>query len=133
MDLLQDPRYKDTPVYLFFEKYIMDVIGELPDDKIEILKNINLQHVFGTKSSAWKDVVTEVLHLSSTINIAVLEQWYKQKEAAILHNTQIDPTQFSRDFVDQYFDENNSLDQWTEETLADAKRFIYENRNLEKV
>jgi len=132
MDLLQDPRYKDTPVYLFFEKYIMDVIGELPDDKIEILKNINLQHVFSTKAIAWRDVVAEVLHLSSTINIAILEQWYKQKEAAKFDDTQIDPTQFSRDFVDQYFEENNSLDKWTEETLAAAKAFIHANQNLEE-
>ena len=132
MDLLQDPRYKDTPVYLFFEKYIMDVIGELPDDKIEILKNINLQHVFGTKAVDWRDVVEEVLHLSPTINIAILEQWYKQKVTTNLHNTQIDPTQFSRDFVDQYFEEHNSLDKWTEETLAEAKAFIHENQDLEK-
>ena len=133
MDLLQNPRYKDAPVYLFFEKYIMDVIGELTDDKIEILKNINLQHVFSTKAIAWRDVVVEVLHLSPTINIAILEQWYKQKETARLNNTQIDPTQFSRDFVDQYFEEHNSIDKWTEETLAKAKVFIHENQNFEKV
>jgi len=132
MDLLQDPRYKEAPVYLFFEKYIMDVIGELAIEKEEILQNIDLQNVFCTQATEWRDVVIEVLQLSSTINIAILEQWYKEQEKVRFSHTEINANQFSRNFVDRYFDENSSLDKWTEKTLADAKAYIYESQNLEK-
>ena len=132
MDLLQSARYKDKPVYLFFEKYILDVIGELSEEKSEILQNINLQHVFGAKSDLWKDVVVEVLQLSPTINIAILEQWYRTKETTHSNNGEVDSNQFSKDFVDQYFDENSSIDKWTEDSLADAKSYIYDCIHLEK-
>ena len=132
MDLLQNTRYKDKPVYLFFEKYIMDVIGALPEEKNDILQNINLQHVFGAKSHQWRDVVVEVLQLSPTINIAILEQWYRAKETTYSHNSEVDAIQFSKDFVDRYFEEHSNIDQWTEETLTQAKAYIFDCRNLEK-
>jgi len=131
MDLLQDPRYRDTPVYLFFEKYIMDIIGELPEDKDEVLESIDLQHVFGTKASTWREVVTEALQLSSTINITILHQWYIYKEKSSQKNDEIDSNFFCRSFVDQYFDERSNLDKWTQETLQNAKQYIFESQHLE--
>jgi len=131
MELLQDARYQDTPVYLFFEKYVLDVIGKLPQDKIEILQQINLQATFGTHSSEWKDVIREVLKLSSTIDIAVLSYWYKKREIAQAQGITIDPDLFSKEFVDAYFEENSVIDVWTEKTLTEAKELIYENQMLE--
>jgi len=133
MDLSQDTRYQETPVYLFFEKYVLDVIGKLPQDKIEILQQINLQATFGTKANAWKDVIREVLVLSSTIDIAILAQWYKALEQAQNNNTDLDPNIFCKEFVDAYFEENSVIDVWTEKTLEDAKQYIYENQTLENV
>lgn len=132
MDLLQDPRYKDTPVYLFFEKYILNVTGYLPDDKQDILQNINLQEIFNTQSSNWRDVVREVLHLSSTIDIAIMYQWHLYLEQAHNNNQEPDAQSFSQSFVDSYFSENSDIDVWTEESLMKAKEFIQENQLLLK-
>jgi len=131
MELLQDARYQETPVYLFFEKYVLDVIGKLPQDKIEILQQINLQATFGTNSSEWKDVIREVLKLSTTIDVAILSQWYKKGEIAQEQGNALDPDLFSKEFVDAYFEENSVIDVWTEKTLTAAKEFIYENQMLE--
>jgi len=129
MDLLQDPRYKDTPVYLFFEKYILNVIGELPSDKQDILQNINLQEIFSTHATNWRDVVREVLHLSSTIDIAIMYQWHLYREKK---QDEADAATFSQQFVDDYFLENSNIDVWTEESLMQAKQFIQENQQLQK-
>jgi len=132
MDLLQDPRYKDTPVYLFFEKYILNVIGCLHTDKQDILQNINLQEVFNTQSSNWRDVVREVLHLSSTINLAIVYQWNLYLVHMVETNQEPDPLIFSRKFVDEYFSEDSNIDVWTEESLMDAKQFVQENQLRQK-
>jgi len=131
MDLLEDPRYKDTPVYLFFEKYILNVIGQLTADKQDILQNINLQEIFATRSSNWRDVVCEVLHLSSTIDIAIMYQWYLYLEQTHNNNDEIDAQAFSQKFVDAYFLDNSQIDVWTEESLLKAKQFIQENQLLQ--
>ena len=131
MELLQDARYQETPVYLFFEKYILNVIGKLSQDKIEILQQINLQDTFSTQNSEWKEVIREVLKLSSTIDIAILAYWYKKLDISQAQGIEIDPEQFSKEFVDAYFEENSVLDVWTEKTLIEAKELIYENQVLE--
>jgi len=131
MNLLQDSRYEDTPVYLFFEKYVLDVIGELPQDKIEILNQINLQSTFNTESHKWKDVIREVLHLSSTIDIAILNQWFKRVDIAQAQEIIVDVDTFSKEFVDTYFEENSVIDVWTDKSLQEAKQFICEHQQLE--
>jgi len=132
MDLLQDPRYQDTPVYLFFEKYILNIVGYLADDKREILEDINLQEIFNTRSSAWRDAVKEVLHLSDTIDIAILYQWHLYIEQAQNEDQEADPDAFSRNFVDAYFREDSGIDVWTEETLRNAEQYIQGNQILKK-
>ena len=131
MELLQDARYQETPVYLFFEKYILNVIGKLSQDKIEILQQINLQKTFNTKNSEWKEVIREVLKLSSTIDIAILTHWYINLEDCQAQGIEIDPEIFSKEFVDAYFAENSVIDVWTENTLQTAKELIYENQMTE--
>lgn len=131
MELLQDTRYQKTPVYLFFEKYVLDVIGELPQEKIDILQKINLQATFGTQSTAWKDVIREVLRLSTTIDIAILNQWYQLLENAQADAVEINTSMFCKNFVDAYFEENSHIDVWTEESLTEAKTRIIINQTLE--
>lgn len=133
MDLLQHSRYKDTPVYIFFENYILDVIGQLTDDRRSILQDIDLQKVFSTQATAWRDVVRETLQLSSTIDLSIIYEWYKFKDSREAHNIDIDPSQFSKEFVDNYFAENSTLDIWDEKSLMEAKEFVHQHQNVEKV
>ena len=132
MDLLQDARYKDAPVYLFFEKYILDVIGHLPEEKREILEKMNLQEIFKTYTrSNWREVLGEVLQFSNNIDVAILNSWYLYVQNA--NDQKIDATSFSKLFVDEYFSDSSTIDLWTEESLASAKVFIQKNQLLQNV
>jgi len=132
MDLLEDPRYKDTPVYLFFEKYILDIVDALPDEKRDILENMNLQEIFKTHASHWREIVREVLQLSSTIDIAITYHWLLYLDEMNSNDQTIDPTEFSQNFVDAYFSEMSTIDLWTEDSLMQAKQYIQENQTLQK-
>lgn len=132
MDLLTDPRYKDTPVFIFFENYVLDVIGKLPSDKQVLLEGLNLQKIFSTQADNWKDSVREALRLSSTIELAILHRWYLTVEANEQNNRETDPVQFSKEFVDAYFAENSPIDTWDEASLMDAKEFVQKHQMREK-
>lgn len=43
---LEQQRYKQNPVYIVFESYILDVIGHLPPDKSKTIQSMNLRKVF---------------------------------------------------------------------------------------
>ncbi len=132
MDPLEHSRYKNTPVYIFFENYILDVTGNLSADKHDILQQLDLQSVFGTQAFRWKDVIREALKLSSTIDLTILHEWYKSIETAESQNQEIDPGEFCKDFVDRYFNEESTLDAWNEDTLMEAKELIRKHQMLEK-
>jgi len=134
MDLLQDARYKDAPVYLFFEKYILDVIGYLPVEKREILEKMNLQEIFKTYARTnWREVLGEVLQFSNTIDIAILNHWYLYVQNANENGHEIDATCFCKQFVDEYFADSSTIDLWTEDSLTKAKSFVKENQVLQSV
>ncbi len=133
MDLLEHPRYKEAPVLLFFENYILDVLGKLPHEKQNTLQEIDLQRVFGTRATAWKDVVREVLQLSSTIDLAILDEWYKAIEAAEQQAGDIDAHRFCQAFVDAYFAENSTLDVWDEASLLKARERVHRHQMAEKL
>lgn len=118
---LSDPRYASNPMALFFENYILDVLGQLPDEKSEKIQSMNLQKVFNTESSAWRDVIRETLHLSPTIDVAILDLWYTNQELARQRKTAYPAEDFARDFNDQYQKEGSQVDVWTPESLQAAK------------
>ncbi|MDH5547344.1 MAG: hypothetical protein OEZ43_17300 [Gammaproteobacteria bacterium] len=134
MDLLEHPRYKDRPVLLFFEKYVLDVLGELERKQKKILDELDLQSVFKTKSSKWRDVIAEVLKLSDTITIAILDEWYKYIDRQEMRGKNADVELFTRKFADAYFEDSSNIDVWPDqESLAAAQKRIEEKqRELEK-
>lgn len=134
MDLFEHPRYQDKPVLLFFEMFVLDVIGELEYKQRKILDDLNLKKVFGAETSHWRDVLLEVLHLSSTIQIAILDEWYKKIDALERENQIADAREFAKDFADAYFDDHSTIDVWPdEESLEAAKvRIKKSQKALEK-
>ena len=124
MDLLLNPRYKDKPVYLFFENYVLDCIGHLPEEKQLLLNDLNLQLIFKTQSNTWKAVVKEVLQLSSTIELAIRYEWYTLLEQCDAQNLIADSDQFAIDFADAYFSEDSPIDVWDEQSLMNAEAFV---------
>lgn len=120
----EDRRYIDNPVFIFFENFILDTIGYLPEEKIEIIKQMDLASVFKTEQKDWKEIVKEVLGLSDTIEIAILDLWYKNKAILKEQGMDYEPVQYAKDFVDNYLKEGSLVDIWEGDNLAQAKERI---------
>ena len=121
---LDHPRYKANPIYLIFECYIEDAIGHLPEIKSKTLQEMNLQKVFKTKASDWKAVIRETLHLSGTIDIAILDFWYLNREQFEDDNGIPNTYLFSQVFTDDYMADGSKIDVWPPGTLTAAKARI---------
>ena len=124
MSALNQEHYKENPINLFFESYILDVLGELPLEKSESIQEMNLQKVFNTEASDWKDVIKETLHLSNTIDIAIKDLWYKNRDHFKDDNGNDDFVWFSQIFTDKYMEHDSKVDVWGEGALEAAKERI---------
>ena len=118
------PRYGENPIYLFFEAYIQDVIGYLPEEKSDSIQSINLQNVFGTEATEWHAVIEETLHLSGNIDTAILDLWYQNRDQFKTESGEYDPVWFSQIFTDEYMKDGSQVDVWPEGALEAAKERI---------
>jgi hypothetical protein len=78
----EHPRYGKQPINLLIEALVLDVIGHLLAAKRQALEAMNLQKVFNTRASEWRAVLRETLHRSDTIEVAILDLWYRNRENA---------------------------------------------------
>ena len=129
--ILEHPRYGKQPINLLFEALVLDVIGCLPDAKRQTLQTMNLQKVFNTQASEWRQVLRETLHLSDTIEIAILDLWYRNREVSRKQGQDFDPVVFSQEFADHYFAENSQVDVWPIGALDAARKRIAEYKAAE--
>jgi hypothetical protein len=129
--VLEHPRYGKQPINILFEALVLDVMGCLPEAKRQTLQAMNLQSIFNTKASEWRDVLRETLHLSDTIDIAILDLWYRNREALRKQGQEYDPVAFSQDFTDNYFVDQSKVDVWPAGALDAAKKRIAEYRAAE--
>ncbi|WP_411825387.1 hypothetical protein [Luteolibacter sp. AS25] len=132
MATLDQPRYKENPIYLFFESYIQDVIGYLPEEKSDGIQELNLDKVFDTKAKDWRGSIRETLHLSETIDIAILDLWYRNREHFKDDAGKPDPVWFSEIFTDKYIEDDSKVDVWGEGALEAAKARILEAKKIEE-
>jgi hypothetical protein len=117
-------RYKGQPILILFENYILDTIGHLPLDKKEGMNELGLHKVFNTQTTDWKEIVKQVLNLSNTIDIAILDLWYKNREIAAGQNIDYERTQYAMDFADNYLKDDSKIDIWNGDSLEVAKQKI---------
>jgi hypothetical protein len=117
-------RYQENPIYLFFESYIVDVISSLPPQKSDSIQGMNLQEVFGTNASEWRAVIRETLHLSDTIDIAILDLWYRNRAIAKAQGIEYTPEHFAVNFANEYMKEGSQVDVWSTGALDAAKQRI---------
>ena len=125
---LEIPRYKENPIYLFFESYILDVIGHLPRERSEGIQSMNLQKVFKTAASEWHSVLRETLDLSPTIDIAILDLWYRNQDIAKSQGLEYAPEHFAVNFADEYMKDGSQVDIWPPGALEAAKLRIMAHR-----
>ena len=127
----EHPRYAKQPINLLFEAFVLGVIGHLPDEKRQTLQAMNLQRVFNTRASEWRAVLRETLHLSDTIEVAILDLWYQNREALRQQAQEYHPVAFSQDFADHYLAEDSKVDVWPGDSLEAAKNRIAAYRAAE--
>jgi hypothetical protein len=120
--VLDLPRYKEKPINLLFEDFIMKVIDRIPPGREEVVQRMNLQKVFSTKSSEWRDVIRETLGLSTTVEIAILDLWIRNQSC--YDATPEGYRAFAQDFADHYLAEDSKVDVWPEGSLEAAKARI---------
>jgi hypothetical protein len=120
----EHPRYAKQPINLLFEAFVLDVIGHLPDAKRQTLQAMNLQKVFNTQASNWRAALRETLHLSDTIEVAILDLWYRNRDALRKQGQEYDAVAFSQDFADNYFADDSTVDVWPDGALDAAKKRI---------
>lgn len=114
-------RYRRSPINIFFEALILDVLGKLPREREAAIESMKLQQVLGTTAVTWREAVRETLSLSNTIDIAILDLWYVNSEAARKSGVDYEPEHFARDFADKYFEEGSRVDVWPGDALQQAK------------
>ena len=85
---------------------------------------MNLQKVFKTKATDWKAVIRETLHLSETIDIAILDLWYQNRYDFMDSKGQCDTYLYSQVFTDQFMEDGSMLDVWPPGELDAAKERI---------
>jgi hypothetical protein len=115
-------------INVFFKLFILDTIKELPTDKREILKEMNLDKVFSTDFGDWKKTIKKVLNLSDTIEIAIKDLWLRNSEIAIKDGIELNAEQFADLFIENYLFEHSKVDVWDNESdLINAKKRIAES------
>ena len=124
-DLLQqDPWYGTNVIHLVFESYVLDLIDELPESRCARMQQLGLHAVFETHCERWQEALAEVLQFSGTLNIAILDAWYRLLEINGRQGQKCNPIRFARDFVERFFAEDSDVDAWTPDTLEEARRRI---------
>src|SRR6185436_12476260 len=117
---MENSRNAENPMRTLFANFVLATIDMLPREKFEILASLNLAARFNIEPKDWRLVIKQVLHLSDTIEIAILDLWYTNQDIAALRNTKYHPNQFAIDFVENYFKEDSLIDIWTDDSLKRA-------------
>jgi len=125
--ILEHPRYKENLSDFFFEMLIVDTIAPLDPEAIawvaEILK---------CGADSWRAKVRARLTLADTIDVAILDLWYRNREIAQTQGIDLDVQSFSIHFVDNYYKEESAVDHWGPGALEDAKARIASYRDRER-
>ena len=134
MNITQDQaRYQEQPAIIFFENYVLHVIGYLPKEKQQKIASLNLPQLFDIDADSWQEAVRKFLYLSDTLDIAIFDDWIDTWEQTNPPN----PATFALDFTDRYFAKNSVIDVWSDEQLQAAieriQRYLAINQEQEAV
>ena|SRR5690606_2788086 len=127
-----EPPKTDMNINVFFKAFILDTLKELPTEKSDLIRNMNLDNVFSTDFNDWKKTIKKVLNLSDTIEIAIKDLWLRNSEIAKKDRTELNADQFADLFIENYYVENSKVDIWESESdLNNAKKRIAESNLAE--
>jgi hypothetical protein len=127
-----EPQKTDMNIDVFFKAFILDTLKELPNEKNELIENMNLDKVFSTDFNDWKKTIKKVLNLSNTIEIAIKDLWLRNSEISKTTGNEMTTEQFADLFIENYYTENSKVDVWENESdLNNAKKRIDESNLAE--
>lgn len=118
------------PVDTLFATYVLHVIGHLTPEKEQSVVSMapKLQQALRTTATDWKGIVAETLHLSETIDIAILDLWYTNGDAHVAAGRALAPEAFAGMFVEEYSKDGSRVDVWAGDALEQAKVRILRRR-----
>lgn len=118
------PYHRDRrPFDIFFEFFIVDVLGLLPKSTQDALNEFVAKHpsVFASTNGDWRRGVRKMLNLSETIDIAILDLWYVNEKKALDQGWTYHPWHYAQNFHENYVAEGSRIDVWEGDALAQAK------------
>jgi hypothetical protein len=125
------PYYHDQrPLDLFFEFFVIDVLGALPTSTDNAINQLvaKFPFFFASANGNWREGVVLDLNLSDTIKIAILDLWLinssKAKESGWFYH----PWHYAKDFLDNYTVDGSRVDVWEGNALELAKARIEAHR-----
>ncbi len=114
----------EKPMDFFFEFYICEVVGALPRESAEALDEFVKENAEAFDSGDWRSEVCTGFGLSETIDVAILDLWYRKSGP---ERQRLDPyyaQRFAIDFSAEYFSYDGELDVWSDGELEAARARI---------
>jgi hypothetical protein len=117
------------PLDFFFEMFVLDVLGELPQPTQRALDELVSVHgIFGAAGGDWRRGLREGFQLSPTIEVAILDLWYRNSAGAAAAGWSLHPWHFAMMFLDNYFADGSHVDVWHGNALELARERIAQAR-----
>jgi len=118
------------PLDLFFEFFIVDVLGLLPKPTQDAIDELTAKHpiFFRQTNGEWRSGVRQALNLSETIDIAIQDLWYRHSQKALEDGWVYHPWHYAQNFIENYVAEGSRVDVWEGDALEQAKTRIHAAR-----
>lgn len=117
------------PAELFLEFLIVDVIEGLPEATIAAIEAFTEKTPAMRVVGEWRLHIRKSFNLSDTIDIAILDLWYRNGDIALSKGWKYHPRHFAMNFIEQYFADGSRVDVWEGDALAIAKDRIALRQN----
>ncbi len=123
--------HDQRPLDLFFEFLIVDIIGLLPQSTNAAIRQLVAKHpaFFASTGGNWRRGIRADMYLSDTIDIAILDLWYRNSASAAASGWSYHPWHFAQNFLDNYLADNRLVDVWDGDSLQEAKARIQAARS----
>lgn len=96
-----DDRYAGKPLLILLENYVLDCIGQFPEDKRAAMVAVTTR-VFGGDDD-WKSTVRTTLQLGESLDEHLRQMWVTNQQIAAQTGQTLSPTDFARMVVDKNF------------------------------
>nr|WP_319492956.1 hypothetical protein [uncultured Desulfobacter sp.] len=123
---------EERPLDFFFEMYVIDVLGELPEVTISALDEFSTKHptFFAAHNGDWRQFVVKESRLSNTIDVAIWDLWIRNLASAKKNGWDYHPWHYAQNFADNYFADKSRVDVWEGNALQEAKLRIEKYRKF---